>query len=339
MSSSRQGILAGGNFIVDYVKIIDDYPQQDMLASILSESQSNGGGPYNVLKDLAAMQATFPLAAAGLVGKDSNGNWILQDCTSHGIDVTQLRQTAEESTSYTDAMTSQRSGRRTFFHRRGANALLDADDIDFTQSQSRIFHLGYLMLLDKLDSFDESVRTRASLLLEKAQAEGFITTVDMVSTEHPKFREIALSALPYTDYLLLNEAEASRTIHRDVVADNPQSLLSACKDLINEGVLKGVVLHTVHGAAACLRNGSEAVQASLKLPADFSKGATGAGDAFAAGFLYALHEGWPLEQQLRLAVCTAAMSLTHPTPSGGLKSVKECLALADQFPFAAWAIS
>jgi hypothetical protein len=53
MSTQRTGILAAGNFIVDHVKIIDHYPQQDMLANILGESQSNGGGPYNVLKDLA----------------------------------------------------------------------------------------------------------------------------------------------------------------------------------------------------------------------------------------------------------------------------------------------
>jgi len=64
----RQGILAAGNFIVDYVKVIDGYPTQDMLASILSESRSNGGGPYNVLKDLAAMKVEFPLATCGLVG-------------------------------------------------------------------------------------------------------------------------------------------------------------------------------------------------------------------------------------------------------------------------------
>jgi hypothetical protein len=63
MSTQRSGILAAGNFIVDYVKIIDAYPEQDMLASILSESQANGGGPYNVLKDLSAMQAGFRLAS------------------------------------------------------------------------------------------------------------------------------------------------------------------------------------------------------------------------------------------------------------------------------------
>ena len=62
MSTQRKGILAAGNFIVDHVKIIDDYPQQDMLASIVSESQSNGGGPYNVLKCLAVSLAASSLA-------------------------------------------------------------------------------------------------------------------------------------------------------------------------------------------------------------------------------------------------------------------------------------
>jgi hypothetical protein len=62
MSTQRTGILAAGNFIVDHVKIIDGYPQQDMLASIVSESQSNGGGPYNVLKCLAVSLAASSLA-------------------------------------------------------------------------------------------------------------------------------------------------------------------------------------------------------------------------------------------------------------------------------------
>lgn len=34
----RSGILAGGNFIIDYVKMIDSYPQQDMLSNIISET-------------------------------------------------------------------------------------------------------------------------------------------------------------------------------------------------------------------------------------------------------------------------------------------------------------
>jgi hypothetical protein len=59
--SGRHGILAGGNWIVDQVKITDVYPAQDALANILTESRCNGGGPFNVLKDLALMKAPFPL--------------------------------------------------------------------------------------------------------------------------------------------------------------------------------------------------------------------------------------------------------------------------------------
>src|SRR6185295_18781004 len=78
----RTGILAAGNFIRDYVKIIDHYPEQDMLVSIRSESACNGGGPYNLLVDLAEMGVTYPLEAAGLVGRDDNGEWILRACAA-----------------------------------------------------------------------------------------------------------------------------------------------------------------------------------------------------------------------------------------------------------------
>lgn len=335
MSTQRYGILAAGNFIVDYVKIIDAYPEQDMLASILSESQANGGGPYNVLKDLSAMQAGFPLAACGLVGDDANGRWIRQDCTAHGIDASQLHLTAEHSTSYTDAMTVQSTGRRTFFHQRGANALFSESHCDVSQTSARILHLGYLMLLDHLDCFAADGRTHAAHLLAAASAAGLQTSVDMVSTEHPQFRDIALSALPHTDHLIINEIEASRVLNRAISSNEGSALLTASRDLLALGVRQTVTIHTEHGAAAYTRENEEYFQPSLQLPAGYSQGATGAGDAFAAGLLYALHEGWTLAERLRLAVCTAAASLSHPTPSGGMKPVCECLALADAFGFKA----
>ncbi|MFZ4768392.1 MAG: PfkB family carbohydrate kinase, partial [Roseimicrobium sp.] len=109
---NRSGILAAGNFIIDYVKLISHWPEQDTLASIVSETSSNGGGPYNVLKDLAAMGAPYELEACGLVGQDANGDWILRDCHAAGIATAQLHQTTEAPTSYTDAMTVASTGRR-----------------------------------------------------------------------------------------------------------------------------------------------------------------------------------------------------------------------------------
>lgn len=181
--SVRSGILAGGNWIVDRTKIIDVYPVQDSLANILQETSSNGGAPYNVLIDLARLQAPFPLAAVGLVGNDPAGDFIRADCRAHGIDARQLHPCKEAPTSYTDVMTVQSTGRRTFFHHRGANAFLDAAHFDFTRSSARIFHLGYLLLLDRLDQPDPNYGTVAAALLARAQAMGFKTSVDLVSED------------------------------------------------------------------------------------------------------------------------------------------------------------
>jgi sugar/nucleoside kinase (ribokinase family) len=279
------------------------------------------------------MQAGFPLAASGLVGDDANGHWIYADCVAHGIDATQLHRTQECSTSYTDAMTVQSTGRRTFFHQRGANALFHESHCDVSQTSARILHLGYLMLLDHMDSFAADGRTHAAHLLAAASEAGLQTSVDMVSTEHPQFREIALSAMPHTDHLIINEIEAARVLNRSLSSSDGSALLKASRDLLALGVRQTVTIHTEHGAATCTHENDEHFQPSLLLPTGYSQGATGAGDAFAAGLLYALHEDWSLADRLRLAVCTAAASLSHPTPSGGMKRVHECLALADAFGF------
>jgi sugar/nucleoside kinase (ribokinase family) len=328
----RQGILAAGNFIVDYVKVIDGYPTQDMLASILSESRSNGGGPYNVLKDLAAMKVEFPLAACGLVGDDPNGQWIKRDCQNHRIDVAILHLSKEHPTSYTDAMTVQSTGRRTFFHCRGANAYFDVKHCSFSKTNARILHLGYLMLLDRLDSF-EGGQTVAAKLLFNARSAGLETSVDMCSASHPQFREIAVSALPLTDHLVINEIEAGLSLGEIIDPKNAGWLLRSAEQLLSLGVKKTVTIHTEHGAVCATAEGLRLKQPSLKLPVGFSKGATGAGDAFAAGMLYGLHEDLGIQERLRLAVCCAAACLQDPTPSKGLRPVKDCLALADQFGF------
>src|SRR2546423_14169995 len=91
-STDRTGILAGGNWIIDQVKLIDVYPQREQLANIRSQTrQGTGGAPYNVLIDLARLGVKFPLFGAGLVGKDALGHAILKDCSRHQIETRWLR--------------------------------------------------------------------------------------------------------------------------------------------------------------------------------------------------------------------------------------------------------
>ncbi|MFD2144047.1 carbohydrate kinase family protein [Mucilaginibacter antarcticus] len=111
----RNGILVGGNWIVDQVKLIDVFPEEEKLVNIFSESSCNGGSAYNVITDLAKLQANFPLSGVGLVGDDERGDQIIQHCQSVGINTEQIRKTKESYTSYTDVMSVKETGRRTFF--------------------------------------------------------------------------------------------------------------------------------------------------------------------------------------------------------------------------------
>lgn len=332
-SDQRRGILAGGNFITDFLKIISDWPEQDALASIQSESMSNGGGPYNVLKDLAALKVRLPLSAVGCVGDDTNGKWILDDCRAAGICVEQLKMTRRAPTSYTDAMTVGNTGRRTFFHQQGANAVLAPEDFDFSNTSARIFLLGFIMLLETLDKIDEEGRTGASRVLEAAGKAGLITAADMVSATDTKFRQVAMASLPYLDVLFLNELEAGRILERTVEA-KPVAMAAAAADLLAMGVRQVVVIHATGGAVTVDVSGERLAQGRVQFPSSDIVGSTGAGDAFAAGFLHGWHEKLPTSDCLKQAVCVAACSLRSAAASDGILSMQDCLELGNTYGFA-----
>jgi sugar/nucleoside kinase (ribokinase family) len=334
-SSSRKGILAGGNWIIDQVKMIDVYPQREQLANIRSESQGTGGAPFNVLVDLARMKAPFPLSAAGLVGKDPLGDEILAICQEHKIDTKLLRNTSEAPTSYTDVMTELGNGRRTFFHNRGANALWDARELDFWKTKARIFHLGYLLLLDALDAPDKTFGTKAARVLAEAQEAGVKTSVDVVSEDSDRFSKIVSPALKHVDYCILNEIEAGKTagfkIRQAEGKLDTVSLKHAAGALLQLGVRDVVVIHFPEGAFARTRKGEDFWQSSLNLPPRYIAGTAGAGDAFCAGVLYGLHEDWSLDRCLLTGVCAAAASLANPTCTDGMLELNACLALAKKY--------
>jgi sugar/nucleoside kinase (ribokinase family) len=334
-ANGRKGLLAGGNWIIDQVKMIDVYPQLEQLSNIRSQSQGTGGAPYNVLIDLAKSGAPFPLLAAGMVGQDPLGEQILDDCRAHNIDIKNLGRTAKAPTSFTDVMTEQRHGRRTFFHARGANALWRGTDLDFNRSRARIFHLGYLLLLDALDEPDAKFGTKAARLLSDAQSAGIKTSVDVVSEDSDRFAKIVNPALRHVDYCILNEIEAGKTtgfkLRSSQGALDTVALRHAAGALLQQGVRELVVIHFPEGAFARTRKGEDFWQSSLKLPANYISGTAGAGDAFCAGVLFGLHEEWDLQKCLLTGVCIAAASLADPTCTHGVKSLANSLALAKKF--------
>ena len=328
------GMLAGGNWIIDQVKIIDVYPKHEQLANIFDQSQGTGGSPYNVLLDLAKMGAGFPLQGAGLVGQDALGKYILEDCRRNNIDPKFISVSPGTSTSYTDVMTEQEGGRRTFFHNRGANATWDGSEIDFTASSARIFHLGYLLLLDAIDQDEPEYGTVGAALLAKARAVGMKTSIDVVSEDSDRFAKIISPALKQVDYCILNEVEGSKVTGVQV-RENGKLLTDGIEEIATKlfelGVGELIAIHFPEGSFAQSKEGEKVWHGSLALPKGYIKGAAGAGDAFCAGVLYGVHENWSLEKSLLTGTCAATACMSDPTCTDGLRSLDECLALAEKF--------
>ncbi len=178
--------------------------------------------------------------------------------------------------------------------------------------------------------------TKAAALLRAAQQAGLKTSVDVVSEDSDRFARVVLPAAKFADYCILNEVEASKTtgfkIRESNGALNTVSLhRHAAGSLLQAGVRELVVIHFPEGAFARTRKGEDVWQSSLSLPAKHIAGTAGAGDAFAAGVLMGLHEGWELQRCLMTGVCVAAASLSHPTCTGGVKSLPAALKLARKF--------
>jgi sugar/nucleoside kinase (ribokinase family) len=334
----RTGILAAGNWIRDHVKMVDSWPVQDGLANILSCADGNGGGPYNVLKDLVMLGAPFPLAGIGLLGDDADGQAILADCRKSGIDASRLRAVPGLSTSYTDVMAVQGGARRTFFHARGANAHLGPEHFDFTHAQERIFDLGYLLLLDKLDAPGTDGTPEARRVLQQASAAGLTTALDCVSASGDHFRGTVAPVLPEVDVLFVNDYEAEQ-IARLSLGRGPSldhhAVEVAARALVGFGVRRWAVIHFPEGTCACSGAGEIVWQPAVHLAPELIAATVGAGDALAAGVLFGLHQGWPMRQALELGACTAAASLLDATCSGGIRRAGDCLAFGRSIGFGA----
>jgi sugar/nucleoside kinase (ribokinase family) len=233
-------------------------------------------------------------------------------------------------------MSVKSTGRRTFFHQRGANALLGPEHFDFSASRARLFHLGYLLLLDRLDQPHADHGTVAASLLKQAAEAGFKTSIDVVSEDSDRFPAIVRPALKHTDYAILNEFEAERTTGRRIRTESGidvAQLRAAAAQLLEAGVREWVVIHFPEGAIAAGRDGQVLAQGSVRMAQEKIIGTTGAGDAFGAGLLLGLHEGKPMVECLHDAVCVAAACLTDATCSGGIHSLAHCLKLGDGLGF------
>jgi sugar/nucleoside kinase (ribokinase family) len=331
---SRRGIVAAGHWIVDHVKRIDRWPEPATLARIERPQMCNGGFAFNLLADLAALDPECPLFAGGLIGDDANGKFIRERCRELKVNDAMLRSTTEFPTSFTDVMTEQRTGRRTFFHFPGTNAHLKESDLRPLNSSAKIFCLGYLGFLPALDAPAVNGLNASARLLRDARSAGMMTAADLVSAPNPHLRRQLSPCFPHLDFLFLNEWEAAQLLKakppRTMTMRQAQNMARAVRKL---GVCGAVVLHSPEGVVVVADEKNIFAQGAIRLPVRQIQGTVGAGDALAAGVLLARYHDMPWPEALKLGVGAAAACLGSPTPSDGVLLWRQCLKWGERFGF------
>ncbi|MEE9682353.1 carbohydrate kinase family protein [Lelliottia amnigena] len=323
----RKGIIAAGNMLVDHVHQIVQWPERGWLAEIIHSERATGGAPLNVLLTLAKMHVGLPLQAVGLIGEDSDGDYIMAMLDQYHVNRQRVQRTTFAPTSMSQVMTDP-TGQRTFFHSPAANRLLDLPAFDRLDASMKIFHLGYLLLLDSLDLPDDEFGTRSARLLAQMREQGYETSLDLVSRKgDPRYQPLVLPALRYVDYLVINELEAGEFSGLDMRngddAPDIDHIALAASQLLAAGVKQRVVIHCPEGAWGETPGEPGQWIASKQLEQEEIIGSVGAGDAFCAGFLYGCHEAWPLTDSIQLAHACARASLLAANAIDGAKTLEE----------------
>lgn len=319
MDKKRTGIAVAGSVIVDKLNEISAYPNAGELTQIRSIQNAVGGCVPNVALDLKKIAPQLPVSAIGKIGSDAEGKFVTDILKAGGVSTTGLAVKPVEKTTFTEVM-SIPGGQRTFFVYPGAGADFGIADMDFDAIDAKILHLGYFLLLQKVDDGD------GLKILQKAKEVGLETSIDLVSENSDRYG-IVLPCLPYTDYLIVNELEAGKLADIEPKPENLQKIAQKLKEL---GVRKKVIIHMPE-RSVCLSDEGYSCLGSYILPDGYIQGTTGAGDAFCAGALIGIYNGWADMQIMEFASACAVMTLGSTDATSGMKTEDEIIEFCKQF--------
>lgn len=300
-------VLCLGIMVADVVaRPVRELPERGRLVLADQIELHTGGCAVNTAIALAKLGLSA--GVIGKVGQDGFGDFILRELKRYGLEVSGVKRTPEANTSATMVLVEP-DGERRFIHYLGANAKLVEEDLDWRLiGESRILHIAGFLVIPGIDG-----RPTADIL-RRAREGGAITALDTVWDAKGRWLELIEPCLPHIDYFLPSLEEARMIASRHAPWEVAQFFL-------DHGV--GVVALKLGEEGCYLRSADE----ELQIPAyDVTAiDATGAGDAFVAGFLTGVVKGWALKRTGYLANAVGALCVTAMGATTGVKSFEETL--------------
>lgn len=296
-------IIGMGNALVDVLVRIDDDSlleklhlpkgsmqliQEDTLSEIrkytsgMKIHRSTGGSAGNTVCALAALGANPGFI--GRVGQDETGTFFGDTLRQRGVNA--LLATCDLPSGIASTFIST-DGERTFGTYLGAAATLRAEDLSrkMFAGYNYLYIEGYLLQ-------DHDLMLRA---VQLAKEEGLQVCLDMASynvveAERDFFDQLIVK---YVDIVFANESEALA-----YTGKAPHEALEEIASKCSIAVVK------TGKEGSLVKKGTEVIQL-LSCPIDNVLDTTGAGDFYAAGFMYGLTCGYSLEKCVQISTILA----------------------------------
>lgn len=296
-------IIGMGNALVDVLVRIDDDSlleklhlpkgsmqliQEDTLSEIrkytsgMKIHRSTGGSAGNTVCALAALGANPGFI--GKVGQDETGAFFGDTLRQRGVNA--LLATCDLPSGIASTFIST-DGERTFGTYLGAAATLRAEDLSrkMFAGYNYLYIEGYLLQ-------DHDLMLRA---VQLAKEEGLQVCLDMASynvveAERDFFDQLIVK---YVDIVFANESEALA-----YTGKAPHEALEEISSKCSIAVVK------TGKEGSLVKKGTEVIQL-LSCPVDNVLDTTGAGDFYAAGFMYGLTCGYSLEKCVQISTILA----------------------------------
>ncbi len=297
LATVDEGFLVREKIVKGSMNLVDIQRSKHLHSLVHSRTEMSGGSAANTAYGLASLGGK-----AGFIGKISADR--LGEAFHHDLDTVGVKffpgVTCKTEDTGRCLIVVTPDGNRTMNTFLGAASLLDAADISKSAVQSAAVVLLEGYLFDK-DAAKDAFRTAA----EYAHAAGrkvALTLSDSFCVDRHRSDFLSLVKNDI-DILFSNEDELKALYQVKSINDGLHRLRDDCEF--------AAVTRNEHGSVVI--DGDEVVIIDAE-PVDSVVDATGAGDMYAAGFLYGFVRGKPIEQCGKIGSIVASEVITHMGP-------------------------
>ena len=266
-----------------------------------------GGMALNTAVSIAKI-GKVPVGLISCISHDICGEIVEKGLGDLNVDISHMCYTDQANTGNAICFIHP-GGERSFVLCMAANNYLNANNIDFNALQEGDFlHVGGAMIMDGTRGED------LAKILRKAKTRKVTISLDTCWDGTEQWTKILAPCLPYVDIFETNKEEAMLYAGKDTLEKALEFYSSFNIPIIVVKMGdKGVYIK------------SESFTGNVSIFPVEAVDATGAGDAFDAGFLIGLINDWPIEQAAILGSAVGAKCVTAYGATTGIVSYEETL--------------